>query len=101
MIDNILDLIFANYLNLSIAVVIVLSIVYALFKRLFSIALVAITIFIIYCSILVLNNQPIPTVEEITDQLSPSEETQDAIKDGLKDTEKELKKRFEKLQDSN
>ena len=101
MFNDLLDIIFASNFNLAIAVIILLSIAYALVKRLFKAFVLALTIFAIYCSILLLNNEPLPTTEEITEQLTPSKKTQDAIKEGLEDTEKELKKRFEKLQKEN
>ena len=97
MINDLLDIIFASNLNLAIAVLILLSLGYALVKRLFKLVILALTIFAIYCSILLLNNEPLPTADEITDQLTPDKETQEAIKDALEDAEKEIKKRYEDL----
>tara|TARA_B110001454_G_C12398642_1_gene299910 strand:- start:123 stop:356 length:234 start_codon:yes stop_codon:yes gene_type:complete len=69
-----------------------------LVKRLYKTAILILTIFLFYCTYLLVTNQPLPDIEEITDQIIPSQETQEAIKEGLEDTEKELKKRLEKLQ---
>ena len=65
----------------------------------FKLVVLVLTIFAIYCSILLLNNEPLPTAEEITEQLTPDKETQEAIKDALEDAEKEIKKRYEDLND--
>jgi len=97
MLNDLLDIIFASNLNLAIAVVILLALGYAAVKRLFKLVVLALTIFAIYCSILLLNNEPLPTAEEITEQLTPDKETKEAIKDALEDAEKEIKKRYEDL----
>ena len=99
MLNDLLDIIFASNLNLAIAVVILLALGYAAVKRLFKLVVLALTIFAIYCSILLLNNEPLPTAEEITEQLTPDKETKEAIKDALEDAEKEIKKRYEDLND--
>ena len=99
MLNDLLDIIFASNLNLAIAVVILLALGYAAVKRLFKLVVLALTIFAIYCSILLLNNEPLPTAEEITEQLTPDKETKEAIKDALEDAEKEIKKRYENLND--
>ena len=99
MLNDLLDIIFASNLNLAIAVVILLALGYAAVKRLFKLVILALTIFAIYCSILLLNNEPLPTVEEITEQLTPDKETQEVIKDAIEDAEKEIKKRYEDLND--
>ena len=99
MLNDLLDIIFASNLNLAIAVVILLALGYAAVKRLFKLVVLALTIFAIYCSILLLNNEPLPTAEEITEQLTPDKETQEAIKDAFEDAEKEIKKRYEDLND--
>ena len=83
MLNDLLDIIFTSNLNLVIAVVILLALGYAAVKRLFKLVVLALTIFAIYCSILLLNNEPLPTAEEITEQLTPDKETQEAIKDAL------------------
>jgi hypothetical protein len=67
-------------------------------KRLYKTAIFILTLFLVYCAYLLLTNQPLPDIEEITDQITPSEEIQEAIKESLEDTEEELKKRLEKLQ---
>jgi hypothetical protein len=72
-----------------------------LVKRLYKTAILILSIFLFYCTYLLLTNQPLPNFEEITDQITPSEETQEAIKDSFEDTEEELKKRFEKLNKEN
>ena len=99
MLNDLLDIVFANNVNLAIAVVILIAVGYAAAKRLFKVLVLALTIFAIYCSILLLNNEPLPTAEEITDQLTPDKETQEAIKDAFDDAEKEIKKRYEDLND--
>jgi hypothetical protein len=99
MFNDLLDIIFTSNLNLAIAVVILLALGYAAIKRLFKLVVLALSIFAIYCSILILNNEPLPTAEEITDQLKPDKETQEAIKDVLEDAEKKIKKRYEDLND--
>ena len=99
MLNDLLDIIFASNLNLAIAVVILLALGYAAVKRLFKIVVLALTIFAIYCSILLLNNEPLPSAEQITDQLAPDKDTQEAIKDALEDAEKQIKKRYEDLND--
>mgnify|MGYP001425320414 FL=1 len=99
MLNDLLDIIFASNINLAIAVVILLALVYAAVKRLFKLVLLALTIFAIYCSILLLNNEPLPTAEDITEQLTPDKETKEAIKDAFEDAEKEIKKRYEDLND--
>ena len=58
MLNDLLDIIFASNLNLAIAVVILLALGYAAVKRLFKLVVLALTIFAIYCSILLLNNEP-------------------------------------------
>lgn len=99
MINDLLDIIFASNLNLAIAVVILVALGYAAVKRLFKIVVLVLTIFAIYCSILLLNNEPLPTPEEFTDKLTLDKETQDAIKDVFENAEKEIKKRYEDLND--
>ena len=63
MLNDLLDIIFASNLNLAIAVVILLALGYAAVKRLFKLVVLALTIFAIYCSILLLNNEPLPTAD--------------------------------------
>jgi flagellar biosynthesis component FlhA len=99
MLNDLLDIIFASNLNLAITAVILLVLGYAAVKRLFRIVFLGLTIFSIYCSILLLNNEPLPTTEEITEQLTPDKETQKVIKDAFEDAEKEIKKRYEDLND--
>jgi len=99
MLNDLLDIVFASNVNLAIAVVILIGVGYAAAKRLFKALVLALIIFAIYCSILLLNNEPLPTAEEITNQLTPDKETQETIKDAFEDAEKEIKKRYEDLND--
>ena len=101
MIEDLLDIIFSNYLFLGIAIVLFGMFALRIVKRLYKTAIFILTLFLFYCTYLLLTNQPLPDMEEIADQITPSEETQEAIKEGLEDTEEELKKRFEKLQKEN
>jgi hypothetical protein len=101
MINQLLDIIFSNYLFLFIGVILFGMFAVGLVKRLYKTAILILTIFLFYCTYLLLTNQPLPNIEEITDQITPSEETQEAIKDSFEGTEEELKKRFEKLNKEN
>ena len=97
MINNLLDILFASNFNLVVASVILILIIYAAAKRLFKILVLALTIFAFYCSFLLLNNEPLPTTEQITDQLTPDKDTQETIKGILENTENEIKKRYKDL----
>ena len=103
MLENLLNSISDNPAYLAVAIVLITMITYSVIKKLFKIVTLGITLFILYCTYLLLTNQPLPNMDELKIQLENSEEKisdviEDAVLDPLKEKTETIKNNLDALQ---
>ena len=96
MLENLLDSILSNPAYLAVAIALGAMIVYSVIQRVFKLVVLAITLFIIYCTYLVLTDQPLPDIDidKIQEEI---EEVTDEVKEFQKEASDALDKANETL----
>ncbi len=102
MLENLLDSILSNPAYLAVAIALGAMIVYSVIQRLFKLVVLAITLFIIYCTYLVFTDQPLPDIdiekiqeeiEEVTDEVKEFKKQAGDTLDKANDTLEQFKKK--------
>ena len=100
MLENLFNDILSNPAYLAVAIALAAMITYSVIKRLYKLVVLAVVLFVIYCTYLTLTDQPLPEIDidkiqeelgEVTDQAKELKEKASDTLDKANDTLDKLK----------
>ena len=91
MLENLLDDILANPAYLAVAIALAAMITYSVIQRLYKLVVLAVVLFVVYCTYLTLTNQPLPEIDTIQEGLEEVTDHAKELKDKASDTLDKLK----------
>ena len=91
MLENLLDDILANPAYLAVAIDLAAMITYSVIQRLYKLVVLAVVLFVVYCTYLTLTNQPLPEIDTIQEGLEEVTDHAKELKDKASDTLDKLK----------
>ena len=91
MLENLLDDILANPAYLAVAIALAAMITYSVIQRLYKLVVLAVVLFVVYCTYLTLTNQPLPEIDTIQVGLEEVTDHAKELKDKASDTLDKLK----------
>ena len=91
MLENLLDDILANPAYLAVAIALAAMITYSVIQRLYKLVVLAVVLFVVYCTYLTLTNQPLPEIDTIQEGLEEVTDHAKELKEKASDTLDKLK----------
>tara|TARA_B100001123_G_C14603787_1_gene746995 strand:+ start:34 stop:312 length:279 start_codon:yes stop_codon:yes gene_type:complete len=91
MLENLFNDILSNPAYLAVAIALAAMITYSVIQRLYKLVVLAVVLFVVYCTYLTLTNQPLPEIDTIQEGLEEVTDHAKELKDKASDTLDKLK----------